>query len=109
MTLPDLRACLDRLGVNLSVREGRLHYQAQPGAMPPEVKAALATHKAALLARLSGVESPAPWPPRPTELAGWPIPWRERWGRLANELQDQGVPWPDHERIAFDRLKAERQ
>jgi hypothetical protein len=47
------------------------------------------------------------WPPRPPELAGWPIAWRERWGRLANSLQDQGVLWPDYERLAFERTKAE--
>jgi hypothetical protein len=48
-----------------------------------------------------------PWPPRPAELARWPVEWRERWGRLANQLEDQGVPWPDHERRAFDQIKAE--
>jgi hypothetical protein len=41
------------------------------------------------------------------ELARWPIPWRESWGRLANKLQDQGIPWPEHERRAFDQIKAE--
>jgi hypothetical protein len=48
-----------------------------------------------------------PWPPRPNELADWPIPWRERWGEVANALQDTGVPWPEHERLAFDQIKDE--
>ncbi len=47
-----------------------------------------------------------PWPPRPAELAEWPVEWRARWGRRANELQDQGIPWPDHERRAFAEVKA---
>jgi len=68
-----------------------------PVSAPPESEHALAEPVAPV----------APWPPRPAELAEWPIPWRERWGRLANQLQDQGVPWPDHERQAFDRVKAE--
>ena len=167
MTLPELRACLDRLGVRLSVR---LVVDAPVGVLTPEVKAALADHKPALLALLVGVESsivptpqpalspptsappsnmdlilnriagrqggrvveldgggmiapgpaapnpsegteapaPSPWPPRPAELADWPVEWRERWGRLANRLDDEGIPWPDHERIALDQISAER-
>jgi hypothetical protein len=81
---------LDRLGVKLSLR---LVVDAPAGVMTEEVMAALAAHKLRLLAMLGG-ESPAPWPPRPAELASWPIAWREKWGRLANALQDQGVPWP---------------
>jgi hypothetical protein len=42
-------------------------------------------------------------------LAGWPLEWRQRWGLLANELADRGVPWPDHERLAFERVKAEKE
>jgi hypothetical protein len=41
------------------------------------------------------------------QLAGWPIEWRERWGRLANALEEQGVLFPESERRAFDRVKAE--
>jgi hypothetical protein len=44
---------------------------------------------------------------QPAERANWPIRWRERRGRLANALEDRGVPWPDHERRAFDQAKAE--
>lgn len=155
MTLPELHALLGRLGIVLSARGDRLHWAAPPGAMTPEVKDALATHKPALLRLLSApgpagpptnaldqvvdriarrrnvpivevdggriVEpdpaglpegaadpGPPPWPPRPAELADWPVEWRQRWGRLANEMQDQGIPWPEHERAAFERIKAER-
>ena len=31
-----------------------------------------------------------PWPPRPAELASWPLAWRERWGWLANDLEARG-------------------
>jgi hypothetical protein len=110
MTLPELHALLDRLGIVLSVRGDRLHWAAPPGAMTPEIKAALAAHKPALLRLLDdrlGEQAPPTWPPRPLELAEWPVEWRARWGRRANELQDQGIPWPEHERREFEQVKAE--
>jgi hypothetical protein len=73
--------------------------RAEPGpAGPPEGPAAVPQAPA---------PSPPPWPPRPRELAGWPVEWRARWGLLANALEDQGITWPAHERIAFDQIKAE--
>jgi hypothetical protein len=48
-----------------------------------------------------------PWPPRPLELSRWPVAWRAKWGLLANELEGQGVPFPECERRAFERVKAE--
>jgi site-specific DNA-methyltransferase (adenine-specific) len=60
----------------------------------------------------SGTEAPAasmPWPPRPAELADWPLAWRERWGRLANDLEARGAPFPDSEAEAFRRVKAEME
>lgn len=45
-------------------------------------------------------------PPRLAELATWTTAWRERWGHRANQLQDEGVPWPDHEVQAFDEINA---
>jgi hypothetical protein len=111
MTRPELHALLGRLGIKLSVRGDRLHYQAPPGSMTPEVRTALADHKPALLGLLAGTESPSPapppWPPRPAELATWPVEWRERWGRLANELEVAGTPFPESERRAFVQVKAE--
>lgn len=34
-------------------------------------------------------------------LATWPIDWRERWGRRANDLEDSGLGWRDAEGRAF--------
>ena len=50
---------------------------------------------------------PPPWATSSAELAGWPLVWRRRWGRRANELQDEGVPWPEQGRRAFVEVKAE--
>jgi hypothetical protein len=41
------------------------------------------------------------------ELGAWPIERRERWGWLANGLEDEGVPFPESERRAFNMVKAE--
>jgi TubC N-terminal docking domain len=69
MTFPELQSCLDRLGVNLSIR---LVVDAPAGAMTPEVKNALATHKPTLLALLA-IGSPPVHP-------DWERLSRERWG-----------------------------
>ena len=56
-----------------------------------------------------------PVPPRPiptpwrAALPGWSIPWRQRWGDLANELARSDVPWPDDERQAYARVLDERE
>jgi hypothetical protein len=34
-------------------------------------------------------------------VAGWPVEWRERWGRRANELEESGLSWRDAETQAF--------
>jgi hypothetical protein len=48
------------------------------------------------------------WPPRPAELARWPIPWRERWGRLAVELEEVlGLPWQEAEAEAYAQVRGE--
>jgi hypothetical protein len=50
------------------------------------------------------------WPTYPRPLpwrsvtGSWPLPLRQRWGDLANELDLAGVPWPDHEAEAFRRV-----
>ena len=108
MTLTELHALLERLGVELSASGERLHYKAPAGALTPEVKAALATHKPALLARLAD----PPWSPRRPpavveEIGAWPIPWRQRCGELCNAFEDEGVPFPESERRAYHRVKAE--
>jgi hypothetical protein len=52
---------------------------------------------------------PEPWPGRPAELAEWPVEWRAKWGVRANELEASGIPWPEHERQAFNEIKAEKE
>jgi hypothetical protein len=34
-------------------------------------------------------------------LAEWPVEWRERWGRRANDLEASGLTWRDAEGRAF--------
>jgi hypothetical protein len=34
-------------------------------------------------------------------VAAWPVEWRERWGRRANELEESGLSWRDAETQAF--------
>jgi hypothetical protein len=34
-------------------------------------------------------------------VADWPVDWRERWGRRANELEETGLSWRDAEAQAF--------
>jgi TubC N-terminal docking domain len=79
MTLHELNACLERLEVKLSLR---LVVDAPAGAITPEVKAALADHKPALLARL-GRE------------AHWEKLSKERWGPALNDATPGIViDWP---------------
>jgi hypothetical protein len=42
-------------------------------------------------------------------LPSWPDAWRERWGRRANELAEQGLRWPLDEAQAFAEVAAELQ
>jgi len=113
MTLIHLRTLLDHLGVELTARGDRLHYKAAAGVLTPEVKAALVRHKAALLATTAGAADP-PWSPRRppavvAEIGNWPIPWRQRWGELCNALEDEGVQFPESERLAYNQVKTEME
>jgi hypothetical protein len=69
VTLPELQSCLERLGVKLSLR---LVVDAPAGAMTPEVKEALATHKPSLLVLLTSGS--------PTVRPDWERLSKERWG-----------------------------
>jgi hypothetical protein len=127
MTLVELHALLGRLGVELTARGDRLHYKAPAGVMTPEIRDALTAHKPRLLALLAGVNDqvrpdgpPAVEPARPAGstdrgpppadrhwrriVALWPIDWRERWGRRANELEDCGDTWNMAEWVAFQEV-----
>jgi hypothetical protein len=55
MSPDDLFAETQRLGITLSARGDRLHVEAPAGRVTPELRAALARHKPALLARLAPV------------------------------------------------------
>jgi hypothetical protein len=106
-------ALLDHLDVELTARGDRLHYKAKNGSLTPEAKAALATHKAALLATLAGGADP-PWSPRRppavvAEIGDWPLLWRQRWGELCNAFEDEGVAFPESERLAYHQVKAEME
>jgi hypothetical protein len=116
MTLPELKACLHFSGVTLSLR---LHVDAPAGVLTPEIKAALAHHRPVLLGWLLAREptldphdanlgdpSYTPWLSRPDEMADWPIPWREKWRRRADQLREEGCPWPVDEWQAFHETKA---
>jgi hypothetical protein len=79
MTLPELHAVLDRLGVELTARGDKLHYKAKSGSLTPEIKAALAAHKRGLLALLvradDGTDTagpPASEPITPSGILGGP-------------------------------------
>ena len=111
MTASSLVTRLDELGVKLSVDRDRLKWDAPTGVMTPEIKAAMAIHKHALMARLASFKSrssspaiPDVWPPRPIELATWPIARRKLWGELANAIEDDGMPFPKCEIEAFRQL-----
>jgi hypothetical protein len=43
---------------------------------------------------------PQPYPWR-IDLPGWPVPWREAWGRLANDHEDAGLSWWRAEQVAM--------
>jgi hypothetical protein len=64
MNLPELHGHVHRLGIKLSVCGDRLHFQALPGVVTPEIKSALAEHKAALVAMLARPEQPELLGPR---------------------------------------------
>jgi hypothetical protein len=40
-------------------------------------------------------------------VAGWPVEWRERWGRRANVLEENGLSWRDAEAQAFVEIWTE--
>lgn len=52
-------------------------------------------------ATVAGRSEPAGPPPCRVALANWPDEWRERWGHLANELEEGGLPWKEAEARAF--------
>lgn len=68
MVITELLSTLDRLGVRLQVKEGRLLTSAPRGSITPELGAALKEHKAVLLAVL-GLAAPPDFTPLSLPLA----------------------------------------
>jgi hypothetical protein len=112
VTLPELTATLDALGIYLSAR---LVVDAPAGALSPDLRDALTAYKPQLLEQVAlemarpempnrrgpDVSDPEPVDPPPStdravglpwreQLPGWPLPWRESWGRLANLMEETG-------------------
>ena len=56
---------------------------------------------------LTNKDELGPWRPRSEELTGLANRPGRQWGLRSNQLQDEGVPWPDHERRAFLEVKDE--
>src|SRR5512135_2087735 len=126
MTLPDLIAILDALGVRLSAR---LVVDALSGALTPELRDALADHKALVLERvvremvwaeLSTLRrGPAARDPTPGIINDWPAQESSRAtsdaaaddpdaGAEREALRaEAGVPSPDDERQADAEVRAE--
>jgi hypothetical protein len=83
---------LTRRGVRLSAASGRLDIDAPAGVLTAEDHAALAEHKAELVALVADADFDAA------------IAWLHR---RADEIrQTQGVPTPEAERLAYLELKA---
>lgn len=109
-------------GLRLAVHSGRLRIRGPKSASG--IVRALAEHKADVVAvvelvssligvttradEATAVESAQPQYPWREELPTWSIEWRERWGRRANQLADEGVLWPEDERRAFAEVSHER-
>ena len=55
MTLADLLTTLDSLGVRLSARGDALHYRAPPGALTPELRAALVHASSVVICAASSI------------------------------------------------------
>jgi hypothetical protein len=112
MTLDDLAATLAELGVNLSLR---LVADAPPGALTPELKAALKAHKPALVARLASADvRDDPKPSAPSQAKGaisWDELARGRFGPTLDPEPDlenapKGTPAPS---IAKPESKGRRK
>jgi hypothetical protein len=124
MTISQLLERCELCGITLSVRDGKLIATAPTGVVTPEAKAAIQAHKPALLAMLADDQANLPsqpagdgepltkltktvWPPRPSELACWPIAWRQRWADRAEAHQAAGLGWQEAERLAYQATREE--
>jgi hypothetical protein len=112
VTAAEALASARRLGIVLSFDGRDLHFKAPAGVMTSALRAALIAHKTGIIDLLISEASataptPAPAPPPwRAVLATWDVPRRERWGRRANALQDDGLGWREAERRAFLEMTA---
>ena len=98
MRLSAVLAEINRLEITYEVEGGQIILNDKEEAATPELLAGVGAHKPVLIALKT---TAATWPPRPKELARWPILKRTAWGHLSNKIEDSGVSFPDCERIAF--------
>jgi hypothetical protein len=99
MTAFDLVAELRSRGVELSAVGDRLRCEGPDSALTDDVLGELTARRPEILELLA--DEGAIWPPRPDDLASWPVARREMWGIRANELEGQGLSWRDAERRAY--------
>lgn len=108
MTASAILAEARRRGIRLSDRDGRLRYEARPGAMTAELRAALAEHKPAVLELLRAEAAPAieeeTWR---AELACASPGFREWWAERAAILEfDAGLDRAAAEANAYEDVMA---
>jgi hypothetical protein len=90
----------------ITAKDNYLIVQSRDGVLTDQDREHIRRHKPALL-KLLWIPT---WKSRPQELAEWPIPWREAWGRLANEFHEVaeagGMPaqWWEVEMLAYCQL-----
>ncbi len=76
--------------------------------LPPEPEVSADALPDIAAAPVESQRVPEP-PPCRMALARWPDEWRERWGRRANELEDEGLNWYEAESRAFLEIWNERR
>ena len=92
--------------ITITAKDDYLVVQSRDGVLTDQDREYIRRHKPALLKLLWTLT----WKSRPQELAEWPIPWREAWGRLANEFHEVaeagGMPaqWWEVEMLAYCQL-----
>lgn len=127
-----LRVCR-LVGIEFWLEGGKLRYRSPKSILTDDLLEEIREHKSHLVSMLAEIEEvqpdphpesapqaknpPAepspepsiePWQPRQlpwrAEIGSWTIPDRQKWGRRANELAEDGIEWPDDERLAYEEI-----